>query len=78
MPNKSKFFKINFHNFLNKSFFINRDFCVGLSTIDFCGSKIVGGNKESIGLCGDGKIHYNDNSNSMFALDVNQGEFKFY
>lgn len=49
----------------------SKDFCVGLSTIDFCGSKIVGGNKESIGLSGDGKIHYSDNSNSMIALDVN-------
>jgi hypothetical protein len=41
-----------------------KDFSVGFSTGEFCGSKIVGGNKESIGLCGDGKIHFNDNSNS--------------
>jgi hypothetical protein len=41
-----------------------KDFSLGFSTSDFCGSKMVGGNKESIGLCGDGKVHYNDNNNS--------------
>lgn len=41
----------------------SKEFSVGLSTADFNGCKIVGDNKESIGLCGDGKIHYNDDLN---------------
>ena len=40
-----------------------KEFSVGLSTADFSGCKIVGDNKESIGLCGDGKIHFNDDNN---------------
>jgi hypothetical protein len=39
---------------------------------------VVGANKESIGLCGDGKIHYNDNSNSSMSMDVNHGEYKLF
>lgn len=35
----------------------NKDFSVGFATDDFAGQKIVGETKESIGLCGDGKIH---------------------
>lgn len=41
-----------------------KDFALGFSTGDFCGSKAVGSNKESIGICGDGKVHYNDNANA--------------
>ena len=55
-----------------------KDFAVGFSTGDFCGSKAVGSNKESIGICGDGKVHYNDNANANQSVDVNEGkEFKF-
>ena len=55
----------------------SKDFAVGLSTAEFCGAKIVGANKESIGLCGDGKIYFNDNSNTNKCEEANQGEFKF-
>ena len=53
-----------------------KEFSVGLSTADFTGCKIVGDNKESIGLCGDGKIHFNDNSNSNVQVPANDGSFK--
>ena len=55
----------------------NKDFSVGLSTGDFSGTKIVGDNKESIGLSGDGKIHLNDDSNINKTIDINNGCFKF-
>jgi hypothetical protein len=56
-----------------------KDFAVGFSTADFCGSKPVGANKESIGLGGDGKLHFYDNTNTIQAIDVNDGkEFKFH
>lgn len=50
-----------------------------MSTIDFSGAKIIGANKESIGLCGDGKIHFNDNGNQANEIDVNNGAvYKFF
>lgn len=56
----------------------SKDFAVGFSSGDFCGSKAVGSNKESIGLCGDGKVHFNDNSNQYQQVDINEGkEIKF-
>ena len=45
-------------------FIFYREFSVGLSTDEPPGVKIVGDSKETIGLCGDGKIHYMDNSNA--------------
>lgn len=57
----------------------NKDFSVGLSTGDFSGCKIVGDNKESIGLSGDGKVHFNDDTNVPKSIDVNNGQnFKFH
>ena len=35
----------------------NKDLSIGFATDDFAGQKIVGETKESVGLCGDGKIH---------------------
>ena len=49
-----------------------------MSTGDFSGTKIVGDNKESIGLSGDGKIHLNDDSNVNKTIEVNNGCFKFH
>ena len=37
-------------------------FSVGFSTADFSGTKKVGETKESIGISGDGKVHFNDDT----------------
>ena len=58
---------------------LSREFSIGLSTEDFSGTKKVGENRESIGLCGDGKIYFNtDNSNQQTTVQVNEGDFKFH
>ena len=50
---------------------------MGLSTADFSGCKIVGDNKESIGLSGDGKIHFIDDSTDKgTTVTINEGCFK--
>ena len=40
-----------------------RNFALGFATNEFAGSKILGDNKESIGICGDGLIYFNDDQN---------------
>lgn len=51
----------------------SKEFSVGFSTDDFTGIKIVGDNKESIGLCGDGKIHFMDGAGQQQAVEINNG-----
>lgn len=41
----------------------NKNFALGFATSEFAGSKILGDNKESIGICGDGLIYFNDDQN---------------
>ena len=50
---------------LRLSFIYNlfRNFALGFATSEFAGSKILGDNKESIGICGDGLIYFNDDQN---------------
>ena len=56
------------------------DFSVGFATEKFAGIKIVGGNQESVGLCGNGKICGLVRDAANLDLDVNPdgpGDFEF-
>jgi len=52
-------------------------FSVGFSTDDFTGTKKIGETKESIGISGDGKVHFNDDSGQTKSVSVNPGGGNF-